>query len=59
MHPHVFGDVLGRYLTFRQYQVEQTARGADVRIIASTEIDGSREIGSCILGTASSLCSMR
>lgn len=39
VHPHVFGDVLGRNPAFRSYQVEQTPRGADVRIIASTEID--------------------
>lgn len=39
VHPHVFGDLLGRYPTFRSFQVEQTPRGADVRIIASTDID--------------------
>ena len=39
VHPHVFRSSLGQQRQIVEYQVRQTARGADVRVIAETEID--------------------
>ncbi len=39
VHPHVFRDVLGQHPTLVEYQVRQTARGADIAIVTAGPTD--------------------
>ena len=39
VHPHVFRSPLGQQRQIVEYQVRQTARGADVRVITEADID--------------------
>jgi len=38
-HPHVFRSSLGQHRQIVEYQVRQTERGADIRVVADAEID--------------------
>jgi phenylacetate-CoA ligase len=39
VHPHVFRTALGRHPQILEYQVRQTARGADIKLIAPAGLD--------------------
>jgi phenylacetate-CoA ligase len=39
VHPHVFRSALGQHRQVVEYQVRQTARGVDIRVVADAEID--------------------
>ena len=39
VHPHVFRSSLGQHRQIVEYQVRQTERGADIRVVADAEID--------------------
>jgi phenylacetate-coenzyme A ligase PaaK-like adenylate-forming protein len=39
VHPHVFRSALGQHRQIVEYQVRQTERGVDVRVVADAEID--------------------
>ena len=39
VHPHVFRSCLGQHRQIVEYQVRQTERGADIRVVADAEID--------------------
>jgi phenylacetate-CoA ligase len=41
VHPHVFRSSLGQHRQIVEYQVRQTERGADVRVVADAEIDAA------------------
>jgi phenylacetate-coenzyme A ligase PaaK-like adenylate-forming protein len=41
VHPHVFRSSLGQHRQIVEYQVRQTDRGADVRVVADADIDGA------------------
>src|SRR5262249_2790241 len=41
VHPHVFRSSLGEHRQIIEYQVRQTERGADVRVVADAEIDAA------------------
>lgn len=42
VHPHVFRSALTREAGVVEYQVRQTARGADVLVLASSTLDAER-----------------
>jgi len=39
VHPHVFRSLLGQQRQIVEYEVRQTERGADIRVVADAEID--------------------
>ena len=39
VHPHVFRSSLGQHRQIVEYQVRQTERGADIRLVADAPID--------------------
>jgi hypothetical protein len=39
IHPHLFRSTLGQHQLIVEYQVRQTARGADIRLAAEAPID--------------------
>jgi phenylacetate-CoA ligase len=39
VHPHVFRTVLSRHPTVRDFQVHQTPTGADVQVVATSQLD--------------------
>jgi phenylacetate-CoA ligase len=39
IHPHVFRSSLGQYRPIVEYQVRQTERGADIRVVAEAQVD--------------------
>jgi phenylacetate-coenzyme A ligase PaaK-like adenylate-forming protein len=41
VHPHVFRSCLGQHRQIVEYQVRQTERGADIRVVADAEIDAA------------------
>jgi phenylacetate-coenzyme A ligase PaaK-like adenylate-forming protein len=41
VHPHIFRSSLGEHRQIVEYQVRQTERGADVRLVADAEIDAA------------------
>jgi phenylacetate-CoA ligase len=41
VHPHVFRSSLGQHRQIVEYQVRQTERGADVRVVADAETDAA------------------
>ena len=41
VHPHVFRSSLGQHRQIVEYQVRQTERGAEVRVVADAEIDAA------------------
>jgi phenylacetate-CoA ligase len=42
IHPHVFRSSLGQYRPIVEYQVRQTTRGADIRVVTQVQIDAAR-----------------
>jgi len=41
IHPHLFRSALGQHRLIVEYQVRQTARGADIRLAAEAPVDSA------------------